>query len=124
MPRPATYEFSSFRAENDHTRSAPRPSSTPREGPWLPPGGNKAHLRTRGLPSAAQREAAAVAAAHSEAAAEREEVSAHLSSAESGFARLEDTLESFVHDYEQHVIAASAAAVLVQTKLRELGVEM
>lgn len=121
MPR-ATYEFSSFRALLDHRHNDVRPGTAPSSEPWLPPGTNKSHQRTRGLPSPRERESAAVAAVRSEAAAERHSVDDRLASVEDAFGRLDHRIDDLVRDYEKHVISASAAAVLLQQKLSELGV--
>ena len=52
----------------------------------------------------------------------RDSVLTRLESAESAFDRLEDTLDAVLEEYQQHVVTASAASVLLQKRLRELGV--
>ena len=117
MPAPS-YEFASFRAMNDHLHNDGRPKSAGET--WVPTGKGKFHHRSRGLPSRKEKEAAAVTAAHEEAAFERHGVAARLDDADAAFNRLESTIEDVVREYEEHVIAATAASVLVAKRLSEL----
>ena len=121
MPR-ATMEFESIRAMNDHRHNHVRPTSAGNAEPWVPGGPKKSHnVKARGIPT--KREEVAVAAARvEEATMIRDSVLTRLESAEIAFDRLEDTLDAVLEEYQQHVVTASAASVLLQKRLRELGV--
>ena len=66
----STYEFSSFRAMNDHLHNAPAIRGRKPE-PWLPAGPNPSHFRTLGLSS---KEEVAAIATKSQEEVEREGV--------------------------------------------------
>ena len=119
MPK-ASYEFSSFRAANDHRHNDSRPAFKG-DHAWLPNGQNVTHQRTKGLPTRAERESAEAASVRAAAAAERDGVATALEGADEAFTRLEAKLDEVVRDYEEHVISATAASVLVTKRLRELG---
>lgn len=120
-------EFTSFRAMSDATQPSPRPLSaaagtlSSAAEPWVPPGKNKSHLVSRGLPSRREKDAAAVVEARSEAAAERSAVAASLDAAEDAFDRMEHTLDLVTADYEKLIVASTATSVLVSKRLQQLG---
>ena len=116
---PATYEFTSFRAMQDatHVPPCPRSDAAAASDPWLPPGKNKSHAATR-IPSRKDREAAAARLAEEE----RSRVAAALYGTECAFGRLESRIERVTNEYEQHVLAATAASILVTKRLQQLGV--
>jgi hypothetical protein len=131
MPSASTYEFSSFRAMSDAVQPPRSPSSAAAHHnsrvhfaapePWVPSGPNQSHLRARGLPSRIEREAAAEYAARAEAAADRDSTSLRLDCAEVAFGRLEESIGRLSAEYQQHCVAATAATVLVQKRLAQLG---
>ena len=114
----STYEFSSFRAMNDHLHNAPAIRGRKPE-PWLPAGPNPSHFRTLGLSS---KEEVAAIATKSQEEVEREGVETKLSGTEAAFDRLEAALRSTEAEYEAHVLSASAASVLIAKRLAMLGV--
>ena len=116
---PATMEFASFRAMNDHPRNDSRPRTSV-SSPWLPNGKNPSHQRTRGLPSRRELDTVAAEAAQAEAASERSTIAGRLVGAEAAMDGLEQTLDRVGADFQKHMIEATAANILVQTRLREI----
>jgi hypothetical protein len=123
MPR--TMEFQSFREMVEHRHPVEKRSPNARKtSPWVPSGLSEHHLHAKGQ-TKLEREASLVDAARSEAAAEaaseRDLLSQRLTSTEQHMGRLEASLDAVVSDVEEHIVASTAASVLVAKRLAELG---
>ena len=116
-------EFQSFAAmaEHKHPRDAKNSPRSQDATPWVPGGMSAQHAHTKLGTTQREREAAAVEAARAEHAVERDTLSDRLAGVETSMGRLEAQLDAVTTDFEQHVVSATAAHVLVAQRLRELG---
>lgn len=120
----ATYEFASFSAMADQAPRQREGRALAGDRPWVPDGrgGSQSHhVRSKGLPSGQERVAAAVEAVRVETAAEKQLISSRLDLADEAFQGLESRLDGLASAFEAHVTSEAAAAVLINTKLRQLG---
>lgn len=117
MPRGA-YEFDSFAgmaaaSANCQPRVQPRPLSAP----WVPNGQGSNHIKSKGLPTKAEweRDAERKAARASAIAVEHALLDGTIAGVEEGMSALEQQLDCFVGEVEQHFVAASAAQTLIDS---------
>ena len=121
VPMPtASYEFTSFRAALDSHQNSPRAKPGKSAAPWVPGGVGEKHIKSRGLPSKPEKEAAAVEAARADAAAEREALHERLDATSASMDKFDARLSSIVEDFEEHMVASTAASVLVAKRLGQL----
>ena len=122
MPAPS-FDFTTFSAMAEQAPRQQRSSgASPSLRPWVPgsaAGSGSHHLHAKGLPSRQEREA--VEAVRMETAAEKQLISSELDAADVAFQGLESRLDSFASAFEAHVTSEAAAAVLINNKLRQLG---
>lgn len=121
MPTKASYEFSSFRSSLDAAHNSPRSTPSYKATPWVPGGVGKKHIHTKGLPSAKEREFQAVSAVKDQHAKERESLHGRLDATTAAFDRFDARFDKVASQIEEHMIGASAAGVLVQKRLEQLG---
>lgn len=124
MPSAASYEFPSFRAACD--ASPPSRSARKSSTPWVPPSShNSSHIHALGLPSKAKAVEAALETARSEhETAKRtaeESLNARIDCAENAMDHLDSRIDSVTAAFQEHIIASTAVACLVQKRLEQLG---
>jgi len=121
---PSHYEFSSFQsvASASASRQPLSQQRRPLSAPWVPNGQGQNHIKSKGLPTKAEAEAAAAQEdrAASASAVERALLHATIAGAEEGMTALEGQLDSFVGEVEQHFVSATAVQALVDAKLANL----
>ena len=114
------YEFDSFRAI---AAATPR-ESCHAERAWVPNGPGKQHLRSKGMPSQAERKNAALQVALKAAEDSQNSLESRLRVAEDAFDCLDTRVERVVAAFEGHVMEATAAHVLIAKRLHALGVSI
>ena len=119
---PTTYEFPTLSAQLQAPKLRESAGSTAQAtgSPWVH-ASDRAHARVKGFPSPRQREVAAVALVRSHVSADQALLADKISAVSSALDRLDTRIDTVVAAFESHVTSSTAASVLIESRLAQLG---